>query len=344
MHVKMRFAAGASCGKSSEKRGKRNEEMLGLFKGRQEAEPCLSSSSRSVTEPVYRVCARAHCSWKNISRSTTKMSIPPPETLTPDPSPILGEGSVDRVEFIFIVMHEACFIMNSCIHSTVHASLFTFRFSLFSLLPSHFHKRRLSPPQFSRSIPYLCEVKFYVLEIMKSILFFCLTLLTIQSALSQERAARLSFGTKPADFNAAQKATDTPARLKQPLDVVYPDTAMKKKLEGIVIVSAFIDANGNVVYGEVEKGSGFRLLDSAALSIVHDGYFIAAQRDGKRVASRMTIPVEFRLNREDWDADKSVEELQEEKQDLEKHKQMLEEERQKVDEELRRLKEAQKKK
>jgi TonB family protein len=187
-------------------------------------------------------------------------------------------------------------------------------------------------------------VKFDVLEIMKSILFFCLTLFVFHSASAQERAARLSFGTKPDNFNAAQKATDAPARLKQPLDVVYPDTAMKKKLEGIVIVSAFIDASGSVVYGEVERSSGFRLLDSAALSIVRDGNFIAAQRDGKRTASRMTIPVEFRLNRDDWDADKTVEELQEEKRDLEKHKKMLEEERRKVDEELRLLKEARKKK
>ena len=164
---------------------------------------------------------------------------------------------------------------------------------------------------------------------MKSILFLCLTLIALQSTLSQDGKARLSFGTKPDGFNASQKATDTPVRLKQPLDVAYPDSAMKKRMEGVVMVSAFISARGDVDYGEVEWGSGFRLLDSAALAVVRDGHFVAAQRNGKRVSARITIPVEFRLNRKEWYA-RSAEEL--------------EQDGRKVDEELQRLKEAQKKK
>ena len=180
---------------------------------------------------------------------------------------------------------------------------------------------------------------------MKSILIFCcLAVFIAESSVSQEAGRRLSFGVKSDDFEKVQRATDTPARLKQPLDVSYPEAAFRKKLEGIVIVNAAIDDNGNVVFGEVETSSGYRTLDSAALAAVKDGYFLAAQRDGKRVPSRLTIPVEFRLDPNNTNVDATEEELQQEKNDLVKQKKMLEEEQRKLDEELQKLKDGQKKK
>jgi TonB family protein len=173
---------------------------------------------------------------------------------------------------------------------------------------------------------------------------YCLAVLITVPSFSQETGKRLSFGMKPDDFDKVQKATDTPARLKQPLDVSYPELAFRNKREGIVIVNTAIDADGNVVFGEVETSSGSRTLDSAALAAVKDGYFLAAQRDGKRVAARLTIPVEFRLDPNNTNVDATEEELQREKNDLVKQKNAIEEEQRKLQEELQRLKDAQKKK
>jgi TonB family protein len=185
---------------------------------------------------------------------------------------------------------------------------------------------------------------------MKTIVLAFFVVITFSPQLfSQQKEAKpklQSFGVKPVDFDDAQYSVDAPAKLKQPLEVTYPDSAMKRKLEGIVIISAAIDRDANVTYAEISTGSGYRLLDSAALAAVKDAYFIAARQGNKRVASRMTIPVEFRLDQggDSWNVDKTTEQLREDKADLERQKKMIEDEKKKVEEELRRLKEAQKKK
>lgn len=155
-----------------------------------------------------------------------------------------------------------------------------------------------------------------------------------------------AYGTRPVDFDAVQTSTDSPAALLQPLELDYPETAVKARLEGVVLVAGWIDAKGYVRYAEVVEGSGFAMLDSAALKAAVDGNFRPAQRGGKPVASRVNMPVEFRLRRmeEDFDAAKTPEQLQQEKGELRRAKEMLEAEQRKLEEELRLLREQQNKK
>lgn len=176
--------------------------------------------------------------------------------------------------------------------------------------------------------------------------YWILTFLLIFAPALAAQQAPLSNGTKPADFDGVQVPTDDPAVLLQPLELIYPDRAVSLKLEGVSLVSAWIDAKGYVVYAVVTEGSGHGMLDSAALNAVVGGDFKAAKRNGKNVASRVTVPVEFRLRRmqDEYDAGKTPEELQKEKEELRRAKEMLEAEQRKLEEELRLLREQQNKK
>ncbi len=175
--------------------------------------------------------------------------------------------------------------------------------------------------------------------------WFMILLMTLATALAAQQSP-LSYGTKPVDFDGVQVPTEQPAVLLQPLELIYPEKAVALKLEGVSLVSAWIDAKGYVVYAVVTEGSGHGMLDSAALNAVVGGDFKAAKRDGKNVASRVTVPVEFRLRRmqDEYDAGKTPEELQKEKEELQRAKDMLEAEQRKLEEELRLLREQQNKK
>lgn len=159
-------------------------------------------------------------------------------------------------------------------------------------------------------------------------------------------AQPLTWGEKPESFDGVQMPTDRPASLNTPLEVRYPDSAMRAHRQGVAVVAAWIDAKGYVTYAEVKRGSGYADLDMEALRSVVDGDFKPAWRDDKPCVSRISVPVEFRFAREeeDYDSVKTGEQLQQEADELRRAQQMLEEEQRQLEEELRQLKETQKKK
>ncbi|MBR9974849.1 MAG: TonB family protein [Bacteroidetes bacterium] len=172
--------------------------------------------------------------------------------------------------------------------------------------------------------------------IVRILLFlFCLTAPVL--------AQTPSVGEKPLGFDGVQEPTDRPAALNTPLEVRYPDSAMKARLQGVVAVAAWIDARGYVTYAEVQRSSGHVLLDEEALRAVADGDFKPAKRDGRMSGSRISVPVEFRLarNEDEYDAVKSSEQLQQEAEELRRVRQMLEEDQRQLEEEILRLKEEQ---
>ncbi|MBE0644144.1 MAG: energy transducer TonB [Bacteroidetes bacterium] len=160
------------------------------------------------------------------------------------------------------------------------------------------------------------------------------------------QAQPLSYGEKPVGFDGAQAPTDRAASLNTPLEVRYPDSAMRAQRQGVAVVAAWIDAKGYVIYAEVRRPSGHEDLDAEALRAVVDGDFKPAWRDGKPCASRISVPVEFRLKRseEEYDAVKTGEQLEQEAEELRRARQMLEEEQRKLEEELRQMKEEKQKK
>ena len=105
----------------------------------------------------------------------------------------------------------------------------------------------------------------------------------------------------------AAPSTRAPARPALPdreaepiarLQPTYPPEAFRAGEEGIVLVRAEIDASGMPSQVEVANGSGSRELDRAAVEAVRKWRFEPAVRNGKRVASTVQVPVDFKLDRQ----------------------------------------------
>jgi TonB family protein len=74
----------------------------------------------------------------------------------------------------------------------------------------------------------------------------------------------------------------------------YSDEARRKKIQGVVLVSALVNEEGNPIDFRVEKSLGYGL-DEKAVECVSQYRFAPAMRDGQPVAARVTIEVNFRL-------------------------------------------------
>lgn len=79
--------------------------------------------------------------------------------------------------------------------------------------------------------------------------------------------------------------------------LVYPPTAIDKKLQGRVIIRFFIEADGTVGAAEVTRGIDEEL-DKEALRVVKTlPRFNPARIDGKAVGYWFTLPITFRLTK-----------------------------------------------
>lgn len=76
----------------------------------------------------------------------------------------------------------------------------------------------------------------------------------------------------------------------------YPRAARLKRQEGSVTLHVSIAADGLVAAVAVRGGSGYALLDRAALDTVRRWRFGPATRGGAAVAAEQTVVIHFRLN------------------------------------------------
>lgn len=79
----------------------------------------------------------------------------------------------------------------------------------------------------------------------------------------------------------------------------YPLLAKQMHQEGLVILRVEVDQKGIPAQVEVERSSGHKLLDQAALKAVRRWRFQPEQIGGLSVKSRVAIPVRFRLEESD---------------------------------------------
>ncbi len=79
---------------------------------------------------------------------------------------------------------------------------------------------------------------------------------------------------------------------------IYPDIAKEREWEGRVLVRVQVTAEGTCDGVELHKSSGYEVLDKAALDAVRQWRFIPAKQGGVAVASKVTIPIDFRLENE----------------------------------------------
>lgn len=87
--------------------------------------------------------------------------------------------------------------------------------------------------------------------------------------------------------------------VSQPIPILTPeaefsDEARRQKFQGVCVISVIIDAQGNPQNPRVVQPLGFGL-DQKALEAVQKYKFKPARKDGKPVAVRMSVMVNFRL-------------------------------------------------
>jgi TonB family protein len=86
------------------------------------------------------------------------------------------------------------------------------------------------------------------------------------------------------------------ARPLSSLVVVYPEAAKSSGVEGVVVVRAFIDENGEVTDVKVKRSSGNEDLDNAAKEAVLKMRFEPARRGNDKEPSKVDVPVRFSLS------------------------------------------------
>lgn len=79
-------------------------------------------------------------------------------------------------------------------------------------------------------------------------------------------------------------------------NIHYPADAQEKGVQGIVLVTFVVDKEGRVKDAAVKRSLS-PSCDKAALEAVKKlGRFKPARKDGRVIATRMMLPVAFRLN------------------------------------------------
>jgi protein TonB len=118
-----------------------------------------------------------------------------------------------------------------------------------------------------------------------------------------KRAPSHDFGTAAEAQQAAAGFLAAPAIVWEgkpryrhpPTPAVYPPRAIELNQQGEAVVRVRLDPDGSAVEIVLFRGSGFELLDRAALAAVRGWHFLPAVRDGKPVAAWVEIPVRFHL-------------------------------------------------
>jgi protein TonB len=77
----------------------------------------------------------------------------------------------------------------------------------------------------------------------------------------------------------------------------YPRMALQRGVAGTVTLRIHVDATGRPIEVSVEKSSGSRILDEAALKFVQNRWhFVPAQSNGQAIDAWALVPIEFVLN------------------------------------------------
>ena len=85
-----------------------------------------------------------------------------------------------------------------------------------------------------------------------------------------------------------------PAYLKNPAPV-YPEYARTQGWEGSVLLKVFVNTDGTVGQIVVDRSSGHKILDGAALKTVKTWQFLPARMGKLSFSSWIKIPIRFRL-------------------------------------------------
>ena len=81
----------------------------------------------------------------------------------------------------------------------------------------------------------------------------------------------------------------------EPIRLAYPRASKRMGETGRVLIRVFIDLTGSATAVQVERSSGHRRLDDAALAAVREARFKPYTENGRPLASLAFIPLDFQL-------------------------------------------------
>lgn len=120
---------------------------------------------------------------------------------------------------------------------------------------------------------------------------------TLETRVRQLTAQSLSGGSRT---QTASTVSDSPPRAIEVVKPEYPQSAMRRRVSGVVQVKVLVGENGSVIEAEVESSPDpQKSLDRAALAAVRKWRFEPARRNGKAVRAWHSVPLEFTLRREE---------------------------------------------
>jgi TonB family protein len=114
----------------------------------------------------------------------------------------------------------------------------------------------------------------------------------------------VSAGSLPVDnqvnrITVEADAYNRPIALKRDVlgvaPVKYPTEALKRGREGRVVLDFVVAADGSVRHSVIRQSSGSARLDDAAVSAARGWSFSPEVQNGKAVAARALVPVDFRI-------------------------------------------------
>lgn len=76
----------------------------------------------------------------------------------------------------------------------------------------------------------------------------------------------------------------------------YPEQARAQKLEGVVLLLVGVDASGRVTDASVHEGSGYPILDRAALEAVRTWRFTPARQGDRVISATVELPIRFHFS------------------------------------------------
>lgn len=94
------------------------------------------------------------------------------------------------------------------------------------------------------------------------------------------------------DLGRTSDATPSADQVKSP--PVYPNGVLAQGIGGMVVLVVDVAADGAVINAVVDRSSNNSDLDAAAMDAVKSWKFQPAMKDGKAVASKSRVPIEFR--------------------------------------------------
>ena len=104
------------------------------------------------------------------------------------------------------------------------------------------------------------------------------------------------FGVQEGGEDVFGSDLDSPPKATSRFPPQYPSKLLKKRITGTVFVLALIDENGLVTSTAVEKSSGQKAMDTAALKAVRRWKFNAGVRQGRPVKSKAVVPINFKIS------------------------------------------------